>query len=241
MADGKNVEDVSIRDIRPEPLVCLSGVSKGFGEGEERLQVLREIDFCLCPGDAVAVVGASGIGKSTLLHIMGTLDRPDEGKLLFGGTDLLALADEKLAAFRNRRIGFVFQFHHLLMEFTAEENVMMPVLVSGGSRGSAVAAAREILSRVGLSGRFSSLVGEMSGGQQQRVALARALVMAPDVLLADEPTGNLDEKNSRQIHELLTELNREMGMTMVVVTHNMELAAMMKRRVTLAEGRLAVT
>ncbi len=223
-----------------EPLVSLSGISRGFTSFGNRVQVLEKVDCDIYPGDTVAVVGASGIGKSTLLHVLGTLDRPDEGELLFRGENVLEFDDERLAAFRNRSVGFVFQFHHLLSEFSTLENVMMPLLVGGMEKGAAGKAAERILDRVGLSDRLSNLVGELSGGQQQRVALARALAPEPLILLADEPTGNLDEKNSEQIHELLTELNRELSMTMVVVTHNMDLAALMSRRVTLVDRRLRV-
>lgn len=228
-------------DKRAEsPLVSLSGISKGFTSFGNRIEVLEEIDFDIYPGDTIAVVGASGIGKSTLLHVLGTLDRPDAGKILFGGDDVFTYDDERLARFRNRSVGFVFQFHHLLPEFSSLENVMMPLLVGGAAKGAARQKACAILDRVGLSHRLDNLVGELSGGQQQRVALARALVAQPQILLADEPTGNLDEKSSEQIHRLLMELNRELSMTMVVVTHNMDLAALMSQRVTLVDRQLQV-
>ncbi|WP_246804074.1 ABC transporter ATP-binding protein [Desulfosarcina cetonica] len=183
-------------------------------------------------------MGASGIGKSTLLHILGTLDRPDSGELRYSGKDVLQLDDIQLARFRNRTIGFVFQFHHLLPEFTALENAMMPALISGMEKRPAMEAAKAILVRVGLESRLEHRAGELSGGEQQRVALARALVMQPDILLADEPTGNLDRKNSDLIHALLMELNQEMGMALVVVTHNPALAALVSRRVTIMNGQL---
>ncbi len=183
-------------------------------------------------------MGPSGIGKSTLLHIFGTLERPDKGQVLFRGQDVFSLDHERLSAFRNESIGFVFQFHHLLAEFNALENAMMPAYIQGKSRPEAARLAEKILVRVGLKDRLHHRVTKLSGGEQQRVALARALVMNPLVLLADEPTGNLDEKNAEQVHELLMSLNQERGMTLVVVTHNLDLAALMSRRVTISEGNL---
>jgi len=184
-------------------------------------------------------VGPSGIGKSTLLHIIGTLDRPDSGKLLFNGEDVFLFDDLKLARFRNESVGFVFQFHHLLPEFSALENVMMPALIQGTGKQLAAQAAEEGLVNVGLQDRLNYRVGKLSGGEQQRVALARALILKPLVLLADEPTGNLDKTNSEHIHSLLMELNREFSMTLVVVTHNTELASCMSRRVTIVDGQLS--
>lgn len=223
------------------PLLSLKGITKSFsnvsGDGE-RLFILREVDFDVAAGETLAVVGASGIGKSTLLHIIGTLDRPDSGQFLFNGTDVFGYTDEALAGFRNRSVGFVFQFHHLLAEFSALENVMMPALINGQSRPRAQTAAEDLLGRMGLRNRMGHRVTDLSGGEQQRVALARALVLKPALLLADEPTGNLDKRNSEAVHNLLYELNRELGMTLMVVTHNMELAAYMARRVTLADGQV---
>jgi len=192
-------------------------------------------------GETLAIVGPSGIGKSTLLHILGTLDRPDKGALYFGGKDVYQFDSSGLAQFRNRQVGFVFQFHHLLPEFSALENAMMPALIQGLDKAEARRMAEVILVRVGLGKRLHHRVGMLSGGEQQRVALARALVLKPTVLLADEPTGNLDEENSRQVHALFLELNRELRMTLVVVTHNMELASRMSRRVTLKNGQLVET
>lgn len=225
--DSKNALLVQARNIR-----------KSFNSSGARLEILNGVDLALKPAETVAIVGPSGIGKSTLLHILGTLDRPDSGQLLFRGGDVLQFDASRLARFRNRSIGFVFQFHHLLAEFSAIENAMMPALVSGMDKVKATRRAEKILVRVGLEERLSHRVNKLSGGEQQRVALARALVLEPDMLLADEPTGNLDKRNSDQVHELLLELNRELGMTMVVVTHNMELASFMSRCVTISEKRL---
>ncbi|MCF8052254.1 MAG: ABC transporter ATP-binding protein [Desulfobacterales bacterium] len=221
-----------------EPLIRVVGLCKWFDTTGGRLEILKGVDLTLASGETLAVVGASGIGKSTLLHILGTLERPDAGQVLLNGQDIFAHGNDRLARIRNRRIGFVFQFHHLLPEFSALENAMMPGLIAGEERRAAASAAEQILVRVGLKDRLGHRVGELSGGEQQRVALARALVLNPPLLLADEPTGNLDRKNSDQVHELLMSLNAEFGMTVVVVTHNPQLAAMLSRQVTIAEGRL---
>jgi lipoprotein-releasing system ATP-binding protein len=222
-----------------ENLIRVRNLSKSFSNGGVRIDVLKDLDFDLPAAETVAIVGASGIGKSTLLHIIGTLDRPDSGQLLFKGENIFSYDNGKLARFRNESVGFVFQFHHLLPEFSALENTMMPALIRGTKKQRAMQAAEAILVRVGLKDRLHYRVGKLSGGEQQRVALARALVLKPAVLLADEPTGNLDKSNSEHIHSLLMELNREFSMTLVVVTHNMELASYMSRRVTIANGKLA--
>jgi lipoprotein-releasing system ATP-binding protein len=224
---------------RVDRLISVRNLRKSFSNGGISIDVINELDFDLFSGETVAIVGASGIGKSTLLHIVGTLDRPDSGKLLFKGEDVFLYDDLKLARFRNESVGFVFQFHHLLPEFSALENVMMPVLIQGTGKLPAAQAAEKVLVRFGLKDRLNYRVGKLSGGEQQRVALARALVLKPLVLLADEPTGNLDKDNSERIHSLLMELNREFSMTLVVVTHNMDLAACMSRRVTIVDGKLA--
>ncbi|MFO7709150.1 MAG: ABC transporter ATP-binding protein [Desulfobacterales bacterium] len=225
----------------PTGFVVVRGLCKAYRSGDAVVRVLQDLDFDVEAGETVAVIGASGIGKSTLLHILGALDRPDTGRVQFKGENVFDWPDVQLAQFRNQSIGFVFQFHHLLPEFSALENVMMPALIHGRSRDRAARAAQEVLVRVGLQDRLDYRVGKLSGGEQQRVALARALVLRPPLLLADEPTGNLDRKNGEQVHGLLLELNREFGMALVVVTHNMELAACMSRRVTLMEGRLEPT
>ena len=219
-------------------MISVRGLCKRFTNGGASIEVLKDLDFDLSAGESVAIVGASGIGKSTLLHIIGTLDRPDSGQLLFNGEDVCAYDDLKLAKFRNQAVGFVFQFHHLLPEFSALENAMMPALISGTGKQKASQAAEEILVRVGLKDRLHYRVGKLSGGEQQRVALARALVLKPAMLLADEPTGNLDKSNSEHVHSLLMELNQEFSMTLVVVTHNSELASFMSRRVTIVDGSL---
>jgi len=219
-------------------LITARNLCKRFTNGGASIDILRDLNFDLSVGETVAIVGASGIGKSTLLHILGTLDRPDSGQLLFKGEDVFSYDDLTLARFRNKSVGFVFQFHHLLPEFNAVENTMMPALIGGASKRNAIQTAENLLVRVGLKDRLLYRVGKLSGGEQQRVALARALVLKPAVLLADEPTGNLDESNSEHIHSLLMELNQELSMTLVVVTHNLQLASFMSRRVTIADGKL---
>lgn len=242
MAEKLKTQNIKTRQSASEKtsdaLVSLLDISKSYIKGSSRIDILSNMNFSLKIAETVAIIGASGIGKSTLLHILGTLDRPDSGTMLFKGENVFLFNDQQLARFRNESIGFVFQFHHLLAEFTALENVMMPALIKGIDKSRAAGKAKEILIRVGLGKRLTHRSVELSGGEQQRVALARALVLKPDLLLADEPTGNLDKKNSDQIHNLLLELNLEMGMTLIVVTHNMDLASHMSRCVTIADGRL---
>ncbi len=224
-----------------ERLVAVRNMSKTYSASGADIEIFNDADFELECGETVAVIGPSGIGKSTFLHMLGALDKPDRGEILFRGTNILGFDKDRLARFRNASIGFVFQFHHLLPEFSALENAMMPALINGVSKPAARAAAEATLTRVGLENRLSHRVSALSGGEQQRVALARALALKPDLLLADEPTGNLDKKNSEQVHRLLIELNREFGMTLLVVTHNMELAALMNRIITISDGRLKET
>jgi len=241
MADRENRAPATTPGERNDtqgPLIQASGIGKTYNHRKSPIVVLDRLAFSLGFGETLGIVGASGIGKSTLLHILGTLDRPDAGELNYSGTDVLRLDDAQLARFRNKTIGFVFQFHHLLSEFSALENTMMPALVGGIDKKKAREKAESILVRVGLEERLSHRPNELSGGEQQRVALARALVQRPAILLADEPTGNLDRRNSDMIHTLLMELNQEMGMALVVVTHNMELAALVSRRVTIVNGSL---
>ena len=213
-------------------------VSKTFPGVEENLEIFRHLDLSVREGEALAVVGASGSGKSTLLHLMGALDTPTAGTILFDGEDMAAMSPDGQAAFRNRSLGFVFQFHHLLPEFSALENVAMPALIGGERLTATLPRARAMLERVGLAGRMESKPATLSGGERQRVAIARALLLRPRVLLADEPTGNLDEHTGAQVGDLLLELNRELGMTLVIVTHNQELAARMDRGLELRAGAL---
>ncbi|MCP4160612.1 MAG: ABC transporter ATP-binding protein [Deltaproteobacteria bacterium] len=225
-------------DKNNAPLISLNQVSKGFSSTNNKIDILKEADFDIYSGETIAITGASGIGKSTLLNIIGTLDRPDAGSILFENKSLLEFNESNLATFRNSKIGFVFQFHYLLQGFLAIENVMMPGLIAGINKKKVEKDAINMLERVGLSLRSSHRVEDLSGGEQQRVALARALVMRPKILLADEPTGNLDEKNSKSVHLLMNELNQEFGMTVIVVTHNHLLASMMHRNVTLKDGKI---
>jgi lipoprotein-releasing system ATP-binding protein len=219
-------------------IVEVSDLSKSFGTREGRVDVLTGINLTVSAGETIALIGASGAGKSTLLHILGTLDRPTSGKVLFEGEDVFRGSDAALASFRNRSIGFVFQFHHLLAEFSALENAMMPALIAGMKKRDAEALAAELLDEVGLSRRLTHRPGELSGGEQQRVAIARALVLSPRLLLADEPTGNLDMKTSDGVHSLLADLHRRKGITLMIVTHNEKLASGMSRTIRMVDGRL---
>jgi len=213
-------------------------LSKAFDHGGRRIDVLRGINLDLAPGALVSIVGASGVGKSTLLHLLGTLDVPTSGSIVFDGINVTSLSPGKLADFRNSSIGFVFQFHHLLPEFTALENVMMPGLIARMSRKESAESAEAILVRVGLKERITHRPGELSGGEQQRVALARALMLSPRLLLGDEPTGNLDTKTGQAMHDLFFELNRELGMTLLLVTHNNELAGRAYRKLRMIDGQI---
>jgi len=213
-------------------------LTKSYQMGESRVSVLRNLDVSVERGEMVAVVGASGVGKSTLLHLLGGLDSYDRGTVRIGGTDLSELFDGELVAFRNRHVGFVFQFHHLLPEFTALENAEMPMRIARLPAAERTARARGLLERVGLGHRLVHKPGTLSGGEQQRVAIARALVMQPDVLLADEPTGDLDEHTAERLHQLLREMHRESGLTSIIATHNPRLAAACDRILRLEEGKL---
>jgi lipoprotein-releasing system ATP-binding protein len=220
------------------PLVVVEDLRKTFVHMGRELPVLRGIDIVIDQGEIVAFVGPSGAGKSTFLHCIGTLDLPTSGKIRLGNDDLTGLSGARLAAIRNRTIGFVFQFHHLLPEFNALENVMMPGLIQGKTRREMEPLAKALLGEVGLSQRTTHRPGELSGGEQQRVALARALVLSPKLILADEPTGNLDTATSDSIHQLFFEVNRMHGTTIVIVTHNMVFAESMPRVVTMRDGRI---
>ena len=219
-----------------DPLVSVQNVTKTFEHEGRSLEVLKGIDLDIGSGEMVTIVGPSGAGKSTLLHLIGTLDLPTEGRILYGGRDVTRLGSSDLAEFRNRSIGFVFQFHHLLPEFTALENVMMPGLIQGRRRFET--RAKQLLDEVGLSERLTHRPGELSGGEQQRVALARALLMEPKLVLADEPTGNLDSQTSASVHSLFFDLNRRHGITFLIVTHSRDFADMMPRRVSMKDGRI---
>jgi lipoprotein-releasing system ATP-binding protein len=219
-------------------LLEVSDLYKSFGTGAGKVEVLKGISLKVSAGETIALVGASGAGKSTLLHVLGTLDRPTSGKVLFGNDNVFLMNDRTLAQFRNRSIGFVFQFHHLLPEFSALENTIMPLLISGMKKGEAENIASGLLADVGLAHRLTHKPGELSGGEQQRVAIARALVNSPALLLADEPTGNLDMKTSDEVHEILAGIHREKGITLIIVTHNERLAARMGKTIRLADGRI---
>ena len=221
----------------PQPLVRIEGLTKTFVKDGHLIEVLRGVDLTFERADSVAIMGRSGAGKSTFLQVVGTLERPTAGRILFDGEDPFAYGDARLASFRGRSIGFVFQFHHLLPEFNTLENAAMPALIARVPRSQAFDQARVHLDRVGLSHRLTHRPGELSGGEQQRVALARALIMKPKLLLADEPTGNLDDSTGRQIFDLFRELGEEAGVTVVVVTHNPSLAALMKRKLVMTDGR----
>lgn len=205
------------------------------------INVLSGVDLTVSPREMVAVVGASGAGKSTLLHVLGALDQPSRGYVVIGGEPISGMGDEQLAALRNRSVGFVFQFHHLLREFTSLENVMMPLRISGKDYSAARSRAQELLARVGLSARMHHLPSELSGGEQQRTAVARALAMDPKIVLADEPSGNLDLANGEMLHDLLTEVVNDLEIGMVVVTHNRSLASRASRVLLLEGGKLAET
>ena len=222
------------RDI----LLQAVNIHKSYGAKDNPVQVLRQVNLEIPPGEMLAIVGASGSGKTTLLQILGCLDVPDKGELCFAEQDLTTLSENKMAAHRNKNIGFIFQFHYLLPEFSALENVMMPGRIAGLAGKKLEKDAQQLLEQVGLGHRMTHRSGELSGGEQQRVALARALVMQPALLLADEPTGNLDSASGQQVFELLTELCQTRSMSVAMVTHNMELAASMDRCLTLKDGCL---
>ena len=220
------------------PFVDVQGLNKVYQLGAQRIHVLRDLELHVAHGEMVAIVGASGVGKSTLLHLLGGLDRADSGQIIVADTDLRALDDSSLVRFRNRNVGFVFQFHHLMPEFDATENVEMPMRVARESGSVARRRAVDLLSRVGLGERLKHRPSEMSGGEQQRVAVARALAMKPALLLADEPTGDLDETTADSLHELLKNMHAEQGLTSVIATHNPRLAAACNRVFRLERGQL---
>ena len=219
-------------NIKIRIMIQAKGIEKSFGS----LKVLKGIDFSAAKAEVLAVMGASGAGKSTLLQILGTLSAPDAGSLVIDGIDVLKLKSREMAEFRNRKVGFVFQFHHLLPEFTALENVMIPAFIAGRSQRDAEAAAKALLDDLGLSGRLTHKPSELSGGEQQRVAIARALINNPSVIFADEPSGNLDTKTKEDIHRLFFDLRDKYGQTVVIVTHDPQLAAMSDRTLYMRDG-----
>lgn len=221
-----------------ELIICAENLQKIFFSNQKQTEVLKGIDLEVFRGEALGILGPSGVGKSTLLHILGTLDRPSSGRVLYRGEDIFAWDANRLAEFRNRKLGFVFQFHHLLPEFSALENTMMPALVAGIDKKTASRKAHEILCRLGLEERLIHKPGELSGGEQQRVAVARALIMRPDIVLADEPTGNLDTHTGEEVFNLLLELNAELGITFIIVTHNDSLAKKLPRCISLLDGKV---
>jgi lipoprotein-releasing system ATP-binding protein len=220
-----------------EPLINARNLNKTFSTPGRELHILKDITLSIDKGEMTALMGPSGVGKSTLLHILGALDRPTSGKLLYEGSDVFALNNDALAGFRSRAIGFIFQFHHLLPEFNAVENTIMPALISGISYKEAIGKAEQILADVGLSGRLLHKPGELSGGEQQRVAVARALMLDPMVVLADEPTGNLDTRTGDELFDLLSELNKK-GITFIIVTHNESLSSQCRRIIRMKDGRI---
>jgi len=234
MDNSPNSDEKSLSDR----FLSVRNLFKSYENSGAIIDILKGVNIDLNAGETLAIVGASGIGKSTLLHILGALDRPDSGTYFFKDDDIFLLNQTRLAKFRNETVGFVFQFHYLLPEFSALENTMMPALIKGLSKNKAREIAEGMLVRVGLKDRLDFRASKLSGGEQQRIALARSLVLKPAILLADEPTGNLDKRNSEYVHGLLMELNAELNMTLIVVTHNMELASYMLRSMTIVDGKL---
>ncbi len=219
-------------------MIQLNNLSKTFIKDGNRIEVLKSLDFTITRGESLAILGVSGAGKSTLIHILGTLDHPTSGTVLFDNIDVFQWDKKKLAEFRNKTIGFVFQFHNLLPEFNSLENTMMPALIHGIPYRKARERAAAILHEVGLGDRLNHKPGELSGGEQQRVAVARALVMEPEIILADEPTGNLDSETGKKIENILLDLNRTKRITLVVVTHNRTLADRMSKNIGLRDGKI---
>lgn len=215
-------------------MIQATGIHKSYGD----LEVLKGIDLHIAKREIVSIVGASGAGKSTLLHIIGTLDKADSGRLVIDGTEVDKLSDSQLAAFRNQKIGFVFQFHHLLPEFTAIENICIPAYIAGMDKKESVEKADKLLEYLNLTNRKNHKPSELSGGEQQRIAVARALINEPAVVLADEPSGNLDSKSAQELHQLFFRLRDEMNQTFVIVTHNPELASMSDRTITIKDGKI---
>lgn len=222
--------------IHEHPVIRAENLHKYYGS----LHVLKGISLQIKEAEVVAIVGASGAGKTTLLQLLGTLDKPDEGKIFINDTEVAALSDKKLSGFRNKNIGFVFQFHHLLPEFTAVENICLPAFIAGTPKKNALARAHELMNLLGVSHRADHKPSELSGGEQQRVAVARALINSPAVILADEPSGNLDSNNAQELHKLFFDLRKQLNQTFVIVTHNNELANMSDRKIVLQDGNIVL-
>jgi lipoprotein-releasing system ATP-binding protein len=241
MSDGAAMPSAATPRTAPpaaSPLIVATGITKNFHDVDREIRVLQDLSLTVQPGELIAVVGQSGTGKSTLLNILGSLERPSSGKVLFEGQDLFALDERALADFRNRKLGFVFQFHYLLADFNALENVMMPALIARVPEREARERAEQTLAMVGLGDKLHRRPAELSGGEQQRVAVARAVVQSPRLVLADEPTGNLDPHTADEVHELYHKLNRELDVTLIVATHNERLTRSMGRALRLRDGKL---
>jgi lipoprotein-releasing system ATP-binding protein len=221
-----------------EPFIQVKGLSKNYGMNQKRVEALKDITFDIIQGELLTIIGASGAGKSSLLHILGTLDHPTSGNIFYRNEDLFSLSEMELSEFRNYKMGFIFQFHYLLPEFNALENTMMPALIRGYKKDEALEEAEKLLITVGLKDRLNHKQGELSGGEQQRVAVARALILRPEIILADEPTGNLDSRTGEVIFDLLLSLNQQLKITLLIVTHNEGLANKIPRRITLTDGRI---
>ena len=228
----------NVTERSDSPMLRLEDIYKSFHHHGDIIEVLKGIDFVLHPGDSVAIMGASGVGKSTLLNVMGSLEPPSRGIVSFRDVDMYEMDEGKLTRLRNKEIGFVFQFHHLLPELNALENTIMPALIARHSKKKAVAMAKDVLFKVGLEKRMMHRAGELSGGEQQRVAIARAMIMQPKLILGDEPTGNLDWLTGQEIVDLLLQLNREEGVAMVIATHNQKLAEKMSKQMELIDGQI---
>ncbi|MGB0894622.1 MAG: lipoprotein-releasing ABC transporter ATP-binding protein LolD [Parashewanella sp.] len=224
--------------MNKQAILTIEALSKAYQDGSVTTQVLNQVNLTVFKGEQLAIVGGSGSGKSTLLHIMGTLEKPSSGKVMFAGCDMYSMSDKQQTALRNNDIGFIYQFHHLLPEFTALENVAMPALIQGMNKAQAQNKARELLKKVGLSHRLKHAPAELSGGERQRVAIARALINEPKLVLADEPTGNLDDKSGEVVYQLIQQLAQQLGTAFVVVTHDVSLAAKMDRQLRMVAGHL---
>ncbi len=238
MSDALNVSLPDAPSLRTTPLLAVSGIQKVFEETGTRIELFRDLNFAISTGDFVAIKGASGVGKSTMLHILGMLDRPTAGRVLFKGKDTEGLTDKQLSQIRNKEIGFVFQFHHLMPDLTVKENVLMPSRIAGRLRRADEERALELIRMVGMDHRLKHLPAELSGGERQRIALARALINEPGILLCDEPSGNLDAKNSDLLHSQLLDLNKRLSVAILVVTHDLNLAAKADRVYMMENGVL---